>query len=138
MANAQTASALDVLWRQAPGGELLDLGRVYRGPLALSKLHTSPGRVLSRREATLLGIFALVLHGAVIYWINSSHTPVLPVVPPEIPPMTIEFSQPAPPVVEPPLLRQNPWCNRRSHHLPWRTNWPPSHRRPSRFPSPNR
>ncbi|AXO88545.1 energy transducer TonB [Pseudomonas sp. K1(2024)] len=102
MANAQTASALDVLWRQAPGGELLDLGRVYRGPLALSKLHTSPGRVLSRREATLLGIFALVLHGAVIYWINSSHTPVLPVVPPEIPPMTIEFSQPAPPVVEPP------------------------------------
>ncbi len=102
MANAQTASALDVLWRQAPGGELLDLGRVYRGPLALSRLHTTPGRILSRREAVLLGVFALVLHGAVIYWVNSSSTPPLPVVPPEIPPMTIEFSQPAPPVVEPP------------------------------------
>lgn len=102
MANAQTASALDVLWRQAPGGELLDLGRVYRGPLALSRLHTAPQRVSSRREAILLGVFALVLHGAVIYWINRSPTPALPVVPPEIPPMTIEFSQPAPPVVETP------------------------------------
>lgn len=102
MANAQTASALDVLWRQAPGGELLDLGRVYRGPLALSRLQTTPGRILSRREAALLGVFALVLHGAVIYWVNNSSTPPLPVVPPEIPPMTIEFSQPAPPVVEPP------------------------------------
>jgi protein TonB len=102
MANAQTASALDVLWRQAPGGELLDLGRVYRGPLALSRLQTTPRRILSRREAVLLGVFALVLHGAVIYWVNSSPTPALPVVPPEIPPMTIEFSQPAPPVVEPP------------------------------------
>src|SRR5213083_2368486 len=102
MANAQTASALDVLWRQAPGGELLDLGRVYRGPLALSRLQTTPRRILSRREAVLLGVFALVLHGAVIYWVNSSPTPALPVVPPEIPPMTIEFSQPAPPLVEPP------------------------------------
>ncbi|WP_341957733.1 energy transducer TonB [Pseudomonas sp. RC10] len=102
MSNAQTANALDVLWRQAPGGELLDLGRVYRGPLALSRLHTTPRRILSRREAVLLGAFALVLHGAVIYWVNSTPTPALPVVPPEIPPMTIEFSQPAPPVVETP------------------------------------
>ena len=101
MANAQTANALDVLWRQAPG-ELLDLGRVYRGPLALSRLQTTPRRVLSRREATLLGVFALVLHGAVIYWVNSSPAPALPVVPPEIPPMTIEFSQPVPPVVQTP------------------------------------
>jgi hypothetical protein len=67
MANTQTASALDVLWRQAPGGDLLELGRVYRGPLALSRLHTTPRRILSRREAALLGAFALVLHGAVIY-----------------------------------------------------------------------
>jgi len=49
----------------------------------------------------LLGAFALVLHGAVIYWVNSSSTPPLALVPPEIPPMTIEFAQPAPPVVEP-------------------------------------
>jgi protein TonB len=50
-----------------------------------------------------------VLHGAVIVWVNQTPTPPLPVVPSEIPPMTIEFSQPAPPpepmpqlVVEPP------------------------------------
>ena len=38
--------------------------------------------------------------GAVIVWISNQETPALPVVAPEIPPMTIEFSQPAPPVVE--------------------------------------
>jgi periplasmic protein TonB len=102
MAKAQAANALNVLWRHAPGGDLLDLGRIYRGPLAMSRLHTPPSRILSRREAVVLGIFALVLHGAVIYWVNIVPTPALPIVPPEIPPMTIEFSQPAPPVVEPP------------------------------------
>jgi protein TonB len=102
MAKAQTATAQDVFWRQAPGGALLDLGRVYRGPLALSRLHTTPKGILSRREAILLGALAVVLHGAVIYWVSQSATPPLPVVPPEIPPMTIEFSRPAPPVVEPP------------------------------------
>ena len=64
MAKAQTANALNVLWRTAPGGELLDLGRTYRGPLSLSRLHRTPTGVLSRREAILLGAFALVLHGA--------------------------------------------------------------------------
>ena len=102
MAKAQAANALTVLWRHAPGGELLDLGRTYRSPLALSRLHFTPSGVLSRREALMLGIFALMLHGAVIYWFNSAPTPALPIVPPEIPPMTIEFSHPAPPVVEPP------------------------------------
>ena len=102
MANVQTASALDVLWRQGPGGELLDLGRTFRGPLSSSRLQSTPKRILSRREAVLLGVFALALHGAVIYWISQNPTPALPVVPPEVPPMTIEFSQPAPPVVEPP------------------------------------
>ena len=102
MSNAHTASAQDVLWRQAPGAQLLDLGRIYRGPLAQSRLHTAPKRILGRREAVLLGVFALVLHGAAIYWINQNPPVALPVVPPQIPPMTIEFSQPAPPVVEPP------------------------------------
>lgn len=102
MANVQTASALDVRWRQTPGGELLDLGRVFREPLSSLRLQRTPGRILNRREAVLLGVFALALHGAVIYWINQSPATVLPVVPPEIPPMTIEFSQPAPPVVQPP------------------------------------
>ncbi|GFM55829.1 energy transducer TonB [Pseudomonas capsici] len=103
MGNVQTAaSAHEVPWRQTPSGELVDLGRPFRGPLAQSRLHRTPKPVLGRREAVLLGAFALVLHGAVIYWLSQAKTPVLPVVPPEIPPMTIEFSQPAPPVVETP------------------------------------
>jgi len=103
MGNVQSAtSALEVLRQPLPVGELLDLGRVFREPLAQSRLHSTPQRVLSRRESVLLGVFALVLHGAVIVWVNQNPPLALPVVPPEIPPMTIEFSQPAPPVVEPP------------------------------------
>ncbi|WP_397450510.1 energy transducer TonB [Pseudomonas sp. NA-150] len=101
MAQVQTtANAFEVLWR--PSGELVDLGRPHRSPLAHSRLQSTPKGVLSRREAILLGVFALVLHGAVIYWVNQNPPTVLPIVPPEIPPMTIEFSQPAPPVVETP------------------------------------
>jgi protein TonB len=103
MANVQTASALDVLWRQGPGGELLDLGRTFRGPLSLSRLQSTPKRILSRREAVLLGVFALALHGAVIYWISQNPTPVLPIVPPA--PPVVEPPPPEPvvqPVVEPP------------------------------------
>lgn len=103
MANVQTAADTpEALWRQAPIGELVDLGRTFRGPLALSRLHTTPKGVLSRREGILLGVLVLVLHGAVIYWVNQNPPAALPIVPPEIPPMTIEFSQPAPPVVETP------------------------------------
>jgi protein TonB len=103
MGNVQSATrAFEVFRHPAPGGELLDLGRVFREPLALARLHSTPKRVLSRREGVLLGVFALVLHGAVIVWVNQTPPPALPVVPPEIPPMTIEFSQPAPPVVVPP------------------------------------
>lgn len=103
MANVQTAaSAQQVLWRQVPSGELVDLGREFRTPLGLLRLQSKPKGVLSRREAILLGVLALVLHGAVVYWVNQSPTPALPIVPPEIPPMTIEFSQPAPPVVQTP------------------------------------
>lgn len=103
MGNVQTAaSTQEVLWRQAPGGELVDLGRPHRAPLGQLRLQKTPKGVLSRRESVLLGIFALALHGAVIYWVSQQPTPVLPIVPPEIPPMTIEFSRPAPPVVEPP------------------------------------
>ena len=103
MGNVQTAaSAQEVLWRQAPSGELVDLGRPHRLPLGQLRLQKTPKGVLRRREAILLGIFALALHGAVIYWVSQKPTPVLPIVPPEIPPMTIEFSRPAPPVVETP------------------------------------
>ncbi|POP74674.1 energy transducer TonB [Pseudomonas syringae] len=103
MGNVQTAaSAHDVPWRQTPSGDLVDLGRFFRAPLALSRLQSTPKPILGRREAILLGALALVFHGAVIYWLSQNPTPALPVVPPEIPPMTIEFSQPAPPVVETP------------------------------------
>ena len=102
MAKVQTAGAVsEALWHQAPIGELVDLGRVYRGPLALLRL-PAPKRILGRGEALLLGVFALALHGAVIYWISQSPAHVLPIVPPEIPPMTIEFSQPAPVIETPP------------------------------------
>jgi len=106
MGNVQTAaSAQEVLWRQAPSGELVDLGRPHRVPLGQLRLQRAPKGILSRRETILLGVLALVVHGAVIYWINQHPTPALPIVPPEIPPMTIEFSRPAPPappVVVPP------------------------------------
>ncbi|MHC8322953.1 energy transducer TonB [Pseudomonas sp. GB2N2] len=103
MGKVQTAaSAHEALWRQAPGGELVDLGRVHRVPLGQLRLQRAPKGILSRRETILLGVLALLVHGAVIYWVNQQPTTVLPIVPPEIPPMTIEFSQPAPPVVEPP------------------------------------
>ncbi|WMJ00215.1 energy transducer TonB [Pseudomonas chlororaphis subsp. aurantiaca] len=104
MGNVQTAAsaAHEVLWRQAPSGDLVDLGRPHRLPLGQLRLQKAPKAGLRRREAIALGVIALVLHGAVIYWISQKPTPVLPIVPPEIPPMTIEFSRPAPPVVEPP------------------------------------
>jgi protein TonB len=102
MGNVQSPATLARVFQSPTPGELLNLGRVFREPLALSRLQSTPKGVLSRREVVLLGILALVLHGAVIVWVNQTPTPPLPVVPPEIPPMTIEFSQPAPPVVVPP------------------------------------
>jgi hypothetical protein len=55
MAKVQTAGAVsEALWHQAPIGELVDLGRVYRGPLALLRL-PAPKRILGRGEAVLLG-----------------------------------------------------------------------------------
>lgn len=103
MGNVQTAAgAHEVLWRQAPSGELVDLGRPHRVPLGQLRLQRLPKGILSRREAILLGVLALLVHGAVIYWLNQQPVKSLPIVPPEIPPMTIEFSRPAPPVVEPP------------------------------------
>lgn len=102
MNNAKIAGAVpQVLWREVPIGELVDLGQVYRGPLALLRLQITPKLVLRRREMVLLGLLALALHGAVIYWISQSPSPVLPIVPPEVPPMTIEFSAPAPAVETP-------------------------------------
>lgn len=96
-------SAGNVLWREVRSpGEVLDLGVPLRHALGLGRFQRPGSRVLGRREAVLLGVFALVLHTGVLYWASQKSTPPLPEVPPQIPPMTIEFTTPAPPVVEPP------------------------------------
>lgn len=74
-----------------------------RGSLANSALHVVPRAPISRREAWLLGALAAALHGGILYWAVQAPTPVLPVVPPQVPPMTLEFSQPAPPAVAAPV-----------------------------------
>lgn len=104
MGNAQSAAnAQELFRRHTPSAELVDIGRPHREPLGRDRQHhVRPKGALSRREGVLLGVFALVLHGAVVYWLSQRPEPVLPEVPVEIPPMTIEFTSPAPPVVEPP------------------------------------
>ena len=60
MGNVQTAaSAEELLWRQTPGGELVDLGRPHRVPLGQLRLQRAPKGILSRRETILLGVLAL-------------------------------------------------------------------------------
>lgn len=115
MGNVHTAaSAREAQWRQAPSGELVDLGRPHRGPLRQLRTQRTPKSFSNRREGIVLGLLLLALHGALIIWVSQQPTPVLPTVPPEIPPMTIEFSQPAPPALEapppppPPLVEPPP------------------------------
>ena len=56
MTNFQSPNAaFEVFRHPLPAGELRDLGRVFREPLALSRLHSTPKRLLSRREVVLLG-----------------------------------------------------------------------------------
>ncbi|BBN52130.1 hypothetical protein TRE132_02550 [Pseudomonas chlororaphis subsp. aurantiaca] len=56
MGNVQTAaSAHEVLWRQAPSGDLVDLGRPHRLPLGQLRLQKVPKAGLRRREAIALG-----------------------------------------------------------------------------------
>ncbi|MCO3908781.1 energy transducer TonB [Pseudomonas aeruginosa] len=102
MATPQPVDARTQPWRETPGGDLVALGRPVRQALHLVRHNPTQGRVLSRRETILLVLFALTLHGAVIHWLSQQRTPALPEVPPQVPPMTIEFTAPAPPVVEPP------------------------------------
>lgn len=102
MGNVQSAvRAYDQPWRPAPG-DLVELGRTLRLPLGQLRLQRTPVSGLKRRDKWALALLVLALHGAAAYWVSQSPTPPLPVVPPQIPPMTIEFAAPAPPVVEPP------------------------------------
>ncbi|WP_060510016.1 energy transducer TonB [Pseudomonas sp. NBRC 111124] len=102
MGNVQSAvRAYDQPWRPSPG-DLVELGRTLRLPLGQLRLQRTPVSGLKRRDKLALGLLVLALHGAAAYWVSQAPTPALPVVPPQIPPMTIEFAAPAPPVVEPP------------------------------------
>ena len=102
MGNVQSAvRAYDQPWLPAPG-DLVELGRTLRLPLGQLRLQRTPVSGLKRRDKLVLGLLVLVLHGAAAYWVSQAPTPELPVVPPQVPPMTIEFPAPAPPVVEPP------------------------------------
>ncbi|WP_313713344.1 energy transducer TonB [Pseudomonas sp.] len=103
MGNVQSAvRAYDQPWRPSPG-DLVELGRTLRLPLGQLRLQRTPVSGLKRRDKLALGLLVLALHGAAAYWVSQAPTPALPVVPPQIPPMTIEFAAPAPPVVQPPL-----------------------------------
>lgn len=107
MANVLKAdSAVEALWRDLRSpGEVLDLGVSLRQALGLQRNAPQRGKpLLGRREAVLLGVFALVMHVALLHWISQRPEPVLAEVPVEIPPMTIEFASPPPPppVFEPP------------------------------------
>ncbi|MGF6395213.1 energy transducer TonB [Pseudomonas plecoglossicida] len=102
MGNVQSAvRAYDQPWRPAPG-DLVELGRTLRLPLGQLRLQRPPVSGLRRRDKLALALLVLALHGAAGYWVSQAPTPELPVVPPQIPPMTIEFAAPAPPVLEPP------------------------------------
>lgn len=102
MGNVQSAvRAYDQPWRPAPG-DLVELGRTLRLPLGQLRLQRTPVSGLKRRHKLLLGLLVLALHGAAAYWLSQAPTPELPVVPPQVPPMTIEFAAPTPPVLKPP------------------------------------
>ncbi|QXH36030.1 energy transducer TonB [Pseudomonas muyukensis] len=102
MGNVQTAvRAYDQPWHPA-AGDLVELGRTLRLPLGQQRLQRAPVSGLKRRDQLALGLLVLALHGAAAYWVSQAPTPALPIVPPQIPPMTIEFAAPAPPVVAPP------------------------------------
>ncbi|WNW13240.1 energy transducer TonB [Pseudomonas sp. DTU_2021_1001937_2_SI_NGA_ILE_001] len=98
-----SAPQLEAWSQPRRSGDVLDIGVSQRQALGLQRLSPVTGKpALSRREAILLGAFALALHVGALAWLASRPEPVLPEVPVQIPPMTIEFTSAAPPAVEPP------------------------------------
>jgi protein TonB len=106
MGNVQSSVRSTTTWNQARApGDVLDLGVSVRQALsALRYVEDTSRPVMQRREGILLGAFVLVLHTALLFWLSQRPEPVLPQVPVEIPPMSIEFTTPQPPepVVAPP------------------------------------
>ncbi|WKN24082.1 energy transducer TonB [Azotobacter vinelandii] len=91
-------------WPEADiSGEVPDFGAPVRRALGSVRFAAPDTRPLRRREALLLGALALALHAGALHWLGRHSAPPLPEVPVQIPPMTIEFSSPAPPAepVEP-------------------------------------
>ncbi|ACO77053.1 TonB protein [Azotobacter vinelandii CA] len=78
-------------------GEVLDLAAPIRRSLGSVRFAAPDTRPLRRREALLLGALALALHAGALHWLGRHSAPPLPEVPVQVPPMTIEFSSPAPP-----------------------------------------
>lgn len=101
MANLQAARAAPA-WSATPTEPSPVVGAA--SPLALAEFthDQRPCPTLKRPEALGLLALAVALHGAIFYWLARQPEPVLPEVPPQVPPMTIEFAAPAPPVVETP------------------------------------
>src|SRR5690606_12405998 len=86
------------LWRRVPRpGDVLELGVSLRQALGLQRQIPATRPVIGRREAWLLGAFALSLHLGVLAWLAQREPAPLPEVPVVIPPMTIEFAPPPPP-----------------------------------------
>ncbi|PKM30737.1 MAG: energy transducer TonB [Gammaproteobacteria bacterium HGW-Gammaproteobacteria-11] len=94
----------------APPASIRALERKVLTPLYQQLI--SPGKsrpVISRREAVLLGVFILTLHAGLLDWVNRRAPTQLDEVAVVIPPMTIEFTSIAPPVVEPePVIEPQP------------------------------
>ncbi len=112
MGNALTADSVSALYRRhAPVREAhRPVVAEQAAPVLVGA--PLPGHVLSRREAVLIAVLAVVLHGAMFHAWNAQPEPSLPMTAPIVPPIEIELTRPAPPpvvpqpVVAPPVVPQ--------------------------------
>lgn len=112
MGNALTADSVSALYRRhAPVREAhRPVVAEQAAPVLVGA--PLPGHVLSRREAVLIAVLAVVLHGAMFHAWNAQPEPSLPMTAPIVPPLEIELTRPAPPpvvpqpVVAPPVVPQ--------------------------------
>lgn len=85
------------LWYEARSPvQLIEIRTALQRSLQQIRFTAPQPSLLKKRDALLLASFVLVLHAGGLYWLNQRPTPVLPEVPVQIPPMSIEFSSPAP------------------------------------------
>jgi protein TonB len=102
MGNALTADAAAALgWHE---GRVRAPARAIASGPTFASTPTRPGAAqpapaLSRREKVLLIGFAVLLHAAALNAFNTPTAPLPAVKPPEVPPLMIELTRPAPPPV---------------------------------------